>query len=176
MVVHFILILRVALRQIAGFIPINTWQQRASLPFKPASGHRLQVKTASLMFMDIWQKYVNCHNKRSFITPDRRQSKTLWTIAERGSQIARNCVFDCHLSPIRRQTAIENSASKDFWSSFVGRTYVFDCRLSDVSIDKQELGVIYTFHVSGWKNNVIVSLYVSWCYGGHFCIQLNKII
>ena len=24
----------------AGFIPINTWQQRASLPFKPAQGQR----------------------------------------------------------------------------------------------------------------------------------------
>ena len=33
----------------AGFIPITTWLQRASLPFKPAQGHRLQVKTA-LMF------------------------------------------------------------------------------------------------------------------------------
>ena len=31
----------------AGFIPINTWQQRASFPFKPAQGHRLQVKNAS---------------------------------------------------------------------------------------------------------------------------------
>ena len=28
----------------AGFIPINTWQQRASLPFKPAQGHCLHVK------------------------------------------------------------------------------------------------------------------------------------
>ena len=28
----------------AGFIPINTWQQRASLPLKHAQGHCLQVK------------------------------------------------------------------------------------------------------------------------------------
>ena len=28
----------------AGFIPINTWLQRAAMPFKPAQGHRLQVK------------------------------------------------------------------------------------------------------------------------------------
>ena len=34
----------------AGFIPINTWQQRASMPFKPAQRHCLQVKILSLMF------------------------------------------------------------------------------------------------------------------------------
>ena len=28
----------------AGFIPINTCQQRASMPFKPAQGHRPKVK------------------------------------------------------------------------------------------------------------------------------------
>ena len=27
-----------------GFIPINTWQQRAATPLKPTKGHRLQVK------------------------------------------------------------------------------------------------------------------------------------
>ena len=31
-------------------------------------------------------------------TPGRRQSKTVLTIDERGSNIARNSVFDCHLS------------------------------------------------------------------------------
>ena len=34
----------------AGFIPINTWHHRASLTFKPAQGHCLQVKMASLIF------------------------------------------------------------------------------------------------------------------------------
>ena len=34
------------------------------------------------------------------IKPDRRQSRTLLTIGKRGSKIARNSVFDCHLSPI----------------------------------------------------------------------------
>ena len=34
------------------------------------------------------------------ITPGRRQSKTLITINERGSKIATNGVFDCHLSPV----------------------------------------------------------------------------
>ena len=36
----------------------------------------------------------------TIITPGRRQSKTLLTIDERGSKIARNSIFDCHLSPI----------------------------------------------------------------------------
>ena len=42
-------------------------------------------------------------------TPDRQQSKTLLTINEHGSKIARNSVFECHLSPIRRQMPIQNS-------------------------------------------------------------------
>ena len=42
-----------------------------------------------------------------FITPDRRQSKMLLTIDERGSKIARNSVFDSHLSPVGRHIAIE---------------------------------------------------------------------
>ena len=48
------------------------------------------------------------------VTPDRRQSKTLLIIAERGSKIAINSVFDYHLSPIGRQMAIENSVSNYF--------------------------------------------------------------
>ena len=49
-------------------------------------------------------------------TPDRRQSKTLSTIYKRGSKIDRNSVFDCqcHLSPVGRQMAIENTVSIDF--------------------------------------------------------------
>ena len=47
-------------------------------------------------------------------TPDRRQSKTLSTIDERESKIDRNSVFDCHLSPMWRHMAIENSVSNDF--------------------------------------------------------------
>ena len=49
------------------------------------------------------------------ITLGRWQSKTLLAIDERGSNIARNSVFDCHLSPIGRQMAIENSVSNDFY-------------------------------------------------------------
>ena len=46
-------------------------------------------------------------------TPSRWQSKTFLTIDERGSKIARNSVFDSHLSPVGRQMAIENSVSND---------------------------------------------------------------
>ena len=36
----------------------------------------------------------------TFITPDRRQSKTILTIKKKhGLKIARNSVFDCHMSP-----------------------------------------------------------------------------
>ena len=41
-------------------------------------------------------------------TPDMRQSKTLLTTDKCGSKIARNSVFDCHLSPAMQQMAIEN--------------------------------------------------------------------
>ena len=39
----------------------------------------------------------------------------LLTIDRRGSKIARNSVFDCHLSPIWRQMAIKNYVSNDFY-------------------------------------------------------------
>ena len=58
-------------------------------------------------------------------TPGRRQSKTLFTIDESGSKIARNSGFDCHLSPIWRQMAIKNSVSNDFCSTFVNGINVF---------------------------------------------------
>ena len=43
-----------------------------------------------------------------------RQSKMLLTIEECGSKMARNSVFDCHLSPVWRQMAIKNSVSNYF--------------------------------------------------------------
>ena len=61
-------------------------------------------------------------------TPGRRQSKMLLTIDERGSKIARNSVFDCHLSPVGRQMAIEKSVSNDFIYVF-DSINVLDCRL-----------------------------------------------
>ena len=47
-------------------------------------------------------------------TPDRRQSKTLFTMDERGSEIATTSVFECHLSPVGRLMAIENFISNYF--------------------------------------------------------------
>ena len=73
------------------------------------------------------------------LTPNRRQSKTLLTIDERGSKIARNGVFGCHLSSIGQQMTIENSVSNDFWSTFVDRINAFDCRLSRVSPDTYDV-------------------------------------
>ena len=50
---------------------------------------------------------VHTNISNSFIiptnTPERRQSKTLLTIDKRGSKIARNSIFDCYLSPVRRK-------------------------------------------------------------------------
>ena len=52
-------------------------------------------------------------SKRGY-TQGRQQSKTLLTIDEPQSKIARNSVFDCHLSPNWRQMAIKNSVSNNF--------------------------------------------------------------
>ena len=51
----------------------------------------------------------------------------------RGSKIAVNSVFYCHLSPVGRQMAIENTVSSDCLSMFVDSTNVFDCRLPGVT-------------------------------------------
>ena len=72
---------------------------------------------------------------RFFSIPDRWQSNTLLTIDGRGSQIHRNSVFDCQLSPVGGQTAIEISVSNDLRSTFVDSINVFDCRLSEVFIE-----------------------------------------
>ena len=56
---------------------------------------------------------------------------------EHGLKIARNSVFDCHLSPFRWQMAIKNSVSNDFWSTFVDSINVLDCRLSGMWIVKK---------------------------------------
>ena len=62
-------------------------------------------------------------------TPDRRQSKTLSTIDDRGSIFDRNSVFDCHLSPVGRQMAIVSTVSIDFLSTFLDSIGVIRCRL-----------------------------------------------
>ena len=47
------------------FIPINTPQQTASLPFKPGQGHHLQVKMGSLSATEDLRRYITmtiCHS------------------------------------------------------------------------------------------------------------------
>ena len=59
-------------------------------------------------------------------------------IDERGSKIARNSVFECHLSPAGRQMAIKNSVSNDFLSAFVDSIEVFNCCLPSVINDSSK--------------------------------------
>ena len=68
--------------------------------------------------------------------------KTLLTIDGRRLKIARNSVFNCHLSPVGRQMAIENSVSIDILSMFVDSINLFDCCLSGV------IGLNDNFHQS----------------------------
>ena len=42
-------------------------------------------------------------------------------------KIARNSVFDCHLSPVRQQMTIKNIVSNNFLSMFVDSINVVDC-------------------------------------------------
>ena len=56
----------------------------------------------------------------------------LLTIDECGSKVARNSVFNSHLSPVGQQMAIEKSVSNYFRSSFVDSINVFDFGLSGV--------------------------------------------
>ena len=48
------------------------------------------------------------------VTLDRRQSETFLKIDERDSYIARNSVYDFHLSPDWQQMVIVKSVSNDF--------------------------------------------------------------
>ena len=76
-------------------------------------------------------------------TPSRRQSRTL-ILSTNINKNARNIVFDCHLSPDRRQKAIDNTVSSYFdpRSSIVKS--VFDCHLPCVVM-------ISTFLHSGFE-------------------------
>ena len=76
----------------------------------------------------------------SYITLDRWQSKTLSTIDELQSKIDINSVFDCHLSPVGRQMAIESTVSIDFLSPFLDSIGVFDCLLPRVYIRSTNKG------------------------------------
>ena len=75
-------------------------------------------------------------------------------VARRGSKIARNSVFDGHLSPVGRQMAIENSVSNDFFlSSYVDSIKIFDCRLPGVKMVPD----IFSIHLymQSWLQSLI---------------------
>ena len=96
-------------------------------------------------------KIFNYHKIRYFITSDRRQSRRLWTIDERGSQIAR--IF--HLSPVRQTNCNPKSLfltvfdlRSSIASTFSIATYpvcVLIQWIRNQNNLKQELGVIYIF-------------------------------
>ena len=84
--------------------------------------------------------------KNNFVsTPDIRQSKTLFKIDGRGSEIATTSVLNCQLSPVGRLKAIEkyvsnyllspfvDNVSNCLLSPFVDNIDVFDCRISCVN-------------------------------------------
>ena len=58
--------------------------------------------------------HVCTESSEPLLAPDRRQSKTLSTIDERGSKINRISFFDCHLSLVWRQMTFEITDSIDF--------------------------------------------------------------
>ena len=101
------------------------------------------ILTLKVTVFYVWPSFCVCSLKLQFqetyITPGRRQSKTLLTVDERGSKIARNSVFDCHLSPDWWQMAIKNSVSNDFWYTFVDSIDVFDCRLPGVYMPSRHM-------------------------------------
>ena len=97
---------------------------------------------------------IPCYN----FTPDKRQSKTLSKIDERGSKIDRNSIFDCHLSPVGPQMTIKNTVSIDFLSMFLDSIGVFDCRLPCLNFKTLHLPVPSADNLckqfkslSGWK-------------------------
>ena len=63
---------------------------------KRANSTHLHYTIVKCLNMNVY----NSNFRKNKITPDRRQSKTLLTIDERGSKIDRNSVFDCHLSSV----------------------------------------------------------------------------
>ena len=58
----------------------------------------------------------------------------LLTIYECRSKMAKNSVFDCHLSPVGRQMVIKNSVSNYVLSTLVDSIHVLDCPLSGVKM------------------------------------------
>ena len=111
----------------------------------------LRVQIPSLMLYWEMTKIFNYHKIRYFITSDSRQSRRLWTIDERGSQIAR--IY--HLSPVRQANCNRKSLfltvfelRSSIASTFSIATYpgcVLIQWIRNQNNLKQELGVIYIF-------------------------------
>ena len=83
----------------------------------------------SILFEPVRCHLVGCVMPWIFCPQGRRQPKTLILLTN-VDQKSFETVFDCQLSPDRRQMAIENTVSSDFdpCSSIVKS--VFDCRMS----------------------------------------------
>ena len=131
-------------------------------------GYPLRVKIPSLMLYWEMTKIFNYHKIRYFITSDRRQSRRLWTIDERGSQIAR--IF--HLSPVRQTNCNPKSLfltvfdlRSSIASTFTIATYpvcVLIQWIRNQNNLKQELGVIYIFQSCFcWKKSLFPHRIVS---------------
>ena len=69
----------------------------------------------------------------------------LLTIDERGSNITRNSVFDCHLSTVGRQMAIKHYVSNFFLFNSVDSIHVSDCRLSGKSKLSHDQAIRFLF-------------------------------
>ena len=134
-----------------GLIAISTCSQ-----------YPLRVKIPSLMLYWEITKIFSYHKIRYFITSDRRQSRRLWTIDERGSQIAR--IF--HLSPVRQTNCNPKSLfltvfdlRSSIASTFSIATYpvcVLILWIRNQNNLKQELGVIYIFQSCFcWKKKFV---------------------
>ena len=89
-----------------------------------------------------WRVFVcqSTYLRVSYLTPDRRQPKTLIlltkTIDKCILKIARNNVFDYHISINWWQMAIKNTFPSNFWSVLMIVKSVFDCHLSDVCLQR----------------------------------------
>ena len=109
-----------------------------------------ELRYRRLCFIEKWSKY-SIIIWYALITSDRRQSRRLWTIDERGSQIAR--IY--HLSPVRQTNCNPKSLFLTVFDlrSSIASTFSIAAYPVCIMIQwirnqnnlKQELGVIYIF-------------------------------
>ena len=129
---------------------------------------RISSKIPSLMLYWEMTKIFNYHKIRYFITSDRRQSRRLWTIDERGSQIDR--IY--HFSPVRQTNCNPKSLFLTVFDlrSLIASTFSIATYPGCVLIQwirnqnnlKQELGVIYIFQSClCWKKSLFPHRIVS---------------